>query len=411
MKVLHITTQLEGGAGRSVQRLCLALKAQDVEAAPLALVNQSSGILRRPLSVLARWKIGAEQAHIRRRALDTSEMFSSDQALVDVAHHPGIREADVIHLHWVVGMIDYVHFFSHAGDRPIVWTLHDMNPFTGGCHYSAGCQRYIEGCGACPQLRRRQAHDVSFAIAHRKREALLRVPHLHLVAPSQWIADAVQRSAVMGHLPVSVIPNTVPTEAFVPADKARAKRICGLVEESFVILFVADYDTPRKGFGCLKEAIERLVRLEGGSRVCLMTLGRVDRSLIKDIPCQVKEMGFKESDYDVARCYDAADVVAVPSVEDNYPNVALEAMACGRPVVASAVGGLKEMIVDGHNGFLVPPGDAGALAEKLSRCLHNAVLCQTMGEAARHHVTACNAPDVCAQTYAALYDQLIRQNH
>ncbi len=152
---------------------------------------------------------------------------------------------DVIHLHWVVGMLDYQHLHNVLKDKPVIWTLADINAFSGGCHYSNGCNEFTKECCNCPQLG--GINPITPEILRYKRHSYEGL-NLHFVCPSRWIANKARTSSAIGDYPIHVIHNAYPVDLFKPHDKMDARRQLGLPENKKLVLFGADSVTnTRKG--------------------------------------------------------------------------------------------------------------------------------------------------------------------
>lgn len=287
---------------------------------------------------------------------------------------------DVVHLHWVNGA-------AAVGDlrrlgRPIVWTLHDMWPFTGGCHYSGGCERFAEGCGRCPLLGARRWADLSRLTWARKARGWAGLP-IALAAPSRWIAEQAARSALFAGLPVEVIHNGLDLGAFRPGDRAAARARLGLPADRPLLLFGgmrADAD-PRKGYDLLVAALGRLAAQGWGERLALATFGSAGAAPAAGLrPHALGQIG---DDATLAAAYAAADLFVAPSREDNLPNTVCEAMACGLPVAAFAVGGMPELVEHGASGYLARPLDPDDLAAGIAAILADDGRRVAMGARAR----------------------------
>jgi hypothetical protein len=127
--------------------------------------------------------------------------FSPANSGIDISEHPLVQEADIIHLHWInFGFLSLKSLNKlFALNKPIVWTLHDMWAFTGGCHYSGECDRYTQSCGHCPQLKSQQDWDISRWVWWRKAKAWKNL-NLTIVTPSQWLADCARNSSRISNL-------------------------------------------------------------------------------------------------------------------------------------------------------------------------------------------------------------------
>jgi glycosyltransferase involved in cell wall biosynthesis len=311
----------------------------------------------------------------------------------------------VINLHWVANFLDYETFFpAVASGSPIVWTLHDMNAFTGGCHYDLLCGRYTDRCGACPQLGSRDDADLSRGVWQRKHELLARQPRLHVVTPSRWLKGEVARSSVLGHAPVSVIPYGLDVETFAPRDKQAARDVLGIPQDRKVVLFVADLvDNRRKGFGFLIQAL--LGEEDRATNLFLLSLGYNKPARQMQTPWLHLER--IDNDRILSLVYSAADVFVIPSVQDNLPNTVLEAMACGTPVVGVAVGGIPDMVRHERTGLLVAPDDTAGLRKAIRELCHDAARREDMSVNCRRVAVQEYSLEEQGRRYVDLYTSLL----
>lgn len=387
MKVVHLNTSDFGGAAIAAVQLHQALLDKGVESDLLTLVKTRNDIPRHhlvepfelkgdPLVNKLKYKAGRllEVAGVvddRHNAPDNKnlnnrpagrEIFTVPYSHFSILDHPLLRQADVIHLHWVsFGMIDHGEFFRNCGKR-IVWTMHDMNPFTGGCHHADECNGYQQECGFCPQL---VDHGKAFQYWTYKQAAIGTVANgrLRLVAPSQWLADLAKSSSIMQGRSCTVIPNGFDTEHFKLRDKRTAREKLGLSLDKKLILFNAmDLSNTRKGMGLLIAAMQELER----SDIQLVSLG--GHSAAKPAGLDIHDAGSFTSVETIALYYAAADLFVLPSMAENLPNTISESLLCGTPVVAFRTGGIPEQ-VDSNNGILVDK----KLAEPLSAAIDNAL--------------------------------------
>ena len=301
--------------------------------------------------------------HLRNRnsQLETFAMAElHDSTVLDWAS----IDADIVNLHWVSFFADFPSFFKSIPNHiPIVWTLHDTHAFTGGCHYTGDCLRFADGCGDCPQVSSPNPQDVSLASLLAKRKAY-RNKNIHVVAPCAWMRDLAKRSSVWpAGTKFKKIEYGLHLEKFKPVDQKAARAALGLNPNKKIIAFGAmEIDNPRKGFEYLLTALKK-VKASGSDCECLVFgSGQIEQTA--DLP-KLNSLGFIDSAERLCQAYSAADVVVVPSIEDNQPQVGLEAMACGTPVIAFDACGLPEYVIDGKTGWLCPVADSDALAEKI----------------------------------------------
>ncbi len=313
--------------------------------------------------------------------------------------------ADVVHLHWVSFFIDYESFFGSIPDEvPIVWTLHDMNAFTGGCHYSSGCSRFELGCGHCSQIKNSASDDLSDYSFKVKKKALRR-KDVHVVTPSQWMCDLAQRSPLWPeNTTFQVIHLGFELERLTPVAKTIARAELGIDTDAVLIGFGAeDINNQRKGFHHLLASLKQL-NTEQPVECLVFGSGEIpnDPALPK-----IHHFGFVDTIEQQRLIYSASDLVVVPSREDNQPQIGLEAMACGTPVVGFRAGGIPEYVRPGETGCLAELGNERDLALQISRLVDNGGLRKTLGHQARKVVE--NEFETVAQTekYIELYQSLL----
>ncbi len=313
---------------------------------------------------------------------------------------------DVLHLHTMTTLFDFGAFFAAVPQHvPVVRTLHDMSFFTGGCHHDWGCGKYTERCGDCPQLGSREERDLSRQIWQRKRVALRSVPPgcLHFVAPSRWLANEAKRSTLLQDFPITVIPLGLDTNAFCPRDRSFAREIFGVPLDASVVLFVAEpIDRPEKGFVLLAQALDGLSDL---ANPLLISLGSGKPPEKVRVPHW--RLGHIGNERLLSLVYSAADIFVIPSLRDNLPQAALEAIACGTPVVGLAVGGIPEIVRPGITGLLAPAQDVPALRKAIRDLLQDPATRAELSINCRRIAVEEYALDVQAQRYIQLYETVL----
>jgi glycosyltransferase involved in cell wall biosynthesis len=417
VKIAHIsTTDFSGGAGRSAYRLHVGLRALGLDSRMLVQQKESNDtsvvLFQPPVDGPTRLRRAIKRRFLKLSQKDLtgrpagSTYFSDDRSDHSADTMRQVPPSDILHLHWIAGFVDYRDFF-HRLPRglPIVWTLHDMNPFTGGCHFDGGCGRYLEHCGACPQIGSLERNDLSARVWHRKSHAFATrsASSMHIITPSRWLAHEAEKSTLLSRFPVRVIPYGVDTEQFQPRDRRFARQLFGIPPEARVALFVADWaGEKRKGLDLLSEAIRGIEDLP---ELCVFTIGR-NMAQQETGKCSVA-IEYIRDELTMSLAYSAADLFVVPSLQDNLPNTALEALACGIPTVAFAVGGLTDVIREDETGVLVPPGDVHALRVAITKMLKNTARLASMAESCRRTALAEYTLDIQARHYVALYESLM----
>jgi glycosyltransferase involved in cell wall biosynthesis len=334
------------------------------------------------------------------------DFFSNDRGVLGADLLGYVPDCDVINMHWVAGFVDYKAFFSAVPQQvPLVWTLHDMNAFTGGCHYDRGCGRYVQQCGLCPQLGSSSEHDLSRMVWDRKRSVFARVAEdrLHIITPSKWLAAEVRRSQLLNKFPLTVINNGLDLNVFAPRDRRFSRSVLGVPETASVALFIAhEVGDKRKGFAFLTEAIKDLKEIPN---LCLLSLGKGGVRVPEGI--RHMHLGSITDDRFLSIVYSAADVFVIPSLQDNLPLTALEAIACGTPVVGFDVGGIPEIVRHGVTGLLVPPEDVAALRLAITDLLQNPAAQSEMAANCRRVAIKDYSLEAQARQYAEVYETVV----
>ena len=321
-----------------------------------------------------------------------------------------IDQADVVCLHWIAGAFLLPQDLTRLG-RPLVWRLSDLWPFTGGCHFPGTCDRFEDMCGRCPVLGSSTEDDLSTA-GHAARRTAYPALDLTIVAPSNWIAEQARRSSLFRHRRIEHIATGVDLTIFKPSVRATAREALALPVSSRIIVFGAfgGLNDPRKGFADLKAALRILAASSPTNDLLLAVFGGSDEAELRDSPVPVRQFGVISDEHQLALLYSAADVLVAPSYEDNLPNVVLEALACGTPVVGFDAGGMRDAISSGENGFLAQVGSPDALAQAIVRVLANPQV-----DSLRHQAraTAQKRFDLaaCARRYRALFEEIVETRH
>jgi len=316
-------------------------------------------------------------------------------------------ESSIIHLHFIADMLDYASFFGSLPEGlPIVWTLHDMNPITGGCHYSWGCEQFKASCGNCPQLNSlRNPLDLSRINILCKNLALNRT-RIHFVANSRWLEQQARESA-MARFGASfqTIHCGVDVDSFRPLDRALCRKKLGIGLQKRVLCFGAESMTdPRKGIRGFLAALRLMKPRED---VALLSFG--SGSISQDeVPFQYRHLGRLNSATELAEAYSASDLFVIPSIHEAFGQTSLEAMSCGIPVVGFSVGGIPDMIKPNHTGQLVEPGHTAGLARAISDLLLNEEHRTRMGRNARSLAVENFSLTLQRDRYLQLYRHLHR---
>ena len=410
-RVLHLsTTDLKGGAARGSYWLHRALVERSVDSTMLVerkYANDDTvlgGASGGPL--LRRARACAEEMSLAAYHKTDDSYWSVNWVPSPICRAVDKLAPDIVHIHWSGGGFLPIEAVARLG-RPVVWTLRDMWPFTGGCHYTAGCEGYRHACGNCPQLRSDRENDISRWIFDRKRRHWRGVP-LHLVPISSWLADAARASPLFHHVPVDIIPNGIDTAKFSSIDRNTARRAWNLPTDRHLVLFGAINATqdPRKGFAHLRMAIRRLAADGFAKRGMLVIFGADKERDVDFGGVPVRYLGHVDDDRRLAKLYGAADVMVVPSLQEAFGKTLIEAMACATPVVAFDHGGPSDIVVHKVTGYLAQPFCHGDLAAGIAWCLSSGDRCVRLGRAARARAEIDYDIHGIARRYEELYRRI-----
>lgn len=326
------------------------------------------------------------------------EMFSPPLSRYAPEAHPWLSAADIVHLHWVAGFIDWPRFFAGVR-KPMVWTLHDQQPYLGGLHYAR--DRAI-----APGMR--ALDDACLAI---KRAAVktLDAP-LVLVGNSHWNTAEAKRSAVF---PVQARFTTIyyPLDCAVycPRDKDVAKRALGLAPDSFVVGFAStSLDNPRKGLSTFIEAVSGLPASDG-TKFQLLSFGRDPETAVRQaVHLPWCHLGFLQADAARVLAYSAMDVFVIPSRAEAFGQTAIEALACGTAVIGANIGGIPEAIPSPFHSWLFDAGNGADLQARLRFAFDHPQERSDFAASGRAHVMAQHSPTTVANAYTQIYRDLLQ---
>jgi len=404
--VAHFTSELAGGAGIATQRLHSALckagvnsrlyfgEGQPLDATMVPAFDNRTFFWRNAAVLANRWRRHREA----RGGFVSSPRWVRRTPIEKLGPLPGI-----VNLHWVAKWLDLPSFLgSLPAGLPLVWSIHDFIPVTGGCHYPGECDRFTRHCGDCPQLKRAARFDETYRFFTIKERSYSRV-NLHLVGNSEWTTSQIRRSALAKYAKsIRTIHLGLDPEQYRPVDRNIARRALGIPDERFVIGFAcSDFSDERKGARLLLEAVRALPE-----PAVLLTFGagRWPSSSVTEM----LQLGVLQSSRLQSLFYSAVDVFAMPSRAETFGNTAMEAMACETPVVAYAAGGLTDVVEHGKTGLLEPEiGSVSGLTRMLHWMSQHPNERKTVGVAARRRVIDHFTDVAMAQQYSKLYEELL----
>ncbi|RYY33754.1 MAG: glycosyltransferase [Sphingobacteriaceae bacterium] len=417
MKVTLINTaDAGGGAPAACMRLLKALEAKqvDVTLAVQKKLTAEQLVVDTVSNLQGRANFFGERLPFMTfQEKDKSVRFAFSPANTgsNIASQPAVIEADILHLHWTnSGFLSIKNLKQlFALGKPIVWTLHDMWAFTGGCHYSGGCNHFFNECGDCWMLRKPHIKDLSHKVWQRKAKFLPKAKNLNVVACSNWLGDVARTSSLLKQQPVQTIPNPIDVNVFSPKERILVRTKWKMDASVRIILFgAANINDKRKGISYLVNALYQLKKnYKGNENIEIAIFGKNTHFDVSTLPFKTHELGIITNQADLAEIYSTADVFVSPSIEDNLPNMIMESLACGTPVVAFNTGGIPDMIDHLENGYLAEYKSADDLAVGLQHVLFEADA-DGMAVNARQKVLKNFTPDIVAGKYIELYQSLLR---
>jgi len=408
VKVLHVSTyDGNGGAGRAAYALHSAMRAQGLSSSMLVAQTSTNDPSVRALDGrrLQQWRL-AQFLDRRLWDLQKSENKSWRSPAVFGAINADLinsSDADVVNLHWVTNGFLSIKEISRI-TKPTVWSLYDMWVLGGAEHYGTDQGiRLREGYTKGNRAIGESGYDIDQLAWHRKQK-YWRTPRF-LVPASSWLAKAKEASALTHDWPSRTIAHVVDTEAFAPSDRRSARARAGLPQDIPLVLFLssAGITDHRKGWDLLEQAM-REVHAKLPTAAVAVAGPRPSEDLLPG-GFAIHWIGEVHGNEALRDLYASADVVAVPSREDNLPLTAMEAQSIGIPVVSFAIGGLPDIIIDGQTGVLAPAFEVSALAAGIIRML--GADRQSFGERAREHALATWSPAVVVGQYQEVYQKVL----
>lgn len=413
MRVLHLSTSdLDGGAARAAYRLHKGLLETGVESEMLVRARDSlDSRVRAEKTWITKLGPNANSLPLRSYRQRPKTMFSP-QWFPDVLGKSVQQfKPDLLQLHWVCNGYLKIETLRSLQQFPIVWVLHDMWPLTGGCHYTADCDRYTQQCGACPQLNSQKQKDLSHQIWKRKKNAWAAL-NLTIVSPSNWMAECARSSSLFGDRPIRVIPHGLDLLKYQPINRGFARQLLHLPAHQKLVLFGSSPGTtsdPRKGLQLLEPALDFLTESGWKDQLELVIFGNSSGTTSTPLNFKTHYLGHFQDDISLAMIYSAADVMVVPSLQEAFGQTASEALACGTPVVAFRATGLLDIIDHQQNGYLADPFEPQSLAQGIAWILENDDRCHTLGLNAREKALKAFPLDLQANRYLSLYQDCIGQ--
>ena len=324
---------------------------------------------------------------------------------MDLSGHPLVKDADIIHLHWInqgfLSLKDIEELVKL--NKPIVWTMHDMWPCTGMCHHARDCEKFQMICESCFFLKSK-GKDLSTSVFDKKL-SLYKEANITFVGCSRWLSGKAKKSYLLRDKTVLSIPNPIDTEVYHPMDQDMTRELLGLPSGKRLLLFGAlNVTDKRKGIDYLIEALRKIEKQD----VELVVFGQAKDDIRGLFPVSIHSMGYLSDESKIVALYNAVDMFITSSLEENLPNTIMESMACGTPCVGFEIGGIPEMIDHKINGYVASYKDASDLANGIRWVLEHEDQ-QALSDACVKKVQENYTEEVVAKQYMALYKRLLHQ--
>lgn len=427
MRVRHFNTDLKGGAATSARRLHHSLLAQNVDSIfhyhpdhhDDVATSQDSETFQSLIPVRRTGIDGLfRKRRDQQRRRDYRRYFAnrpSDREIFSVPWQVKQtpfgkdRPSDIVHLHWVSSWLDLKSFMgSFPLKQPFVFSLHDMNAITGGCHHADECENFKSACKSCPQIDNPGPNDLGYRSFVYKRD-LYSKQNVHIVTPSRWMENNV-RSSALGKFVASVqtIRNPLDLTQFQPLEKDEARGSFSIPLNRPVIGFGAgSLSNNRKGFQDLLNALQLIVNELPGTELTVLTFGVDDVQIPAISGIEFISLGFLPEPSQQQLAYSAMDLFVLPSWAETISQTGVEAMACSTPVIAYEIGGVPEFVIPGQTGLLAKHRDPVDLAIKIRTAIKDLELTKEWGENGRKFVGEKFSVGVSCQQHLELYRSIV----
>lgn len=274
-----------------------------------------------------------------------------------------------------------------------------MWPFTGGCHYSMGCEKYIEACGGCPELNSASKNDLSHIIWNRKQRHLNK--NINVVGISNWITNSAKRSSLFSGFDCRTISNAIDTDTFFWKEPKR------ITNGKKTLLFGAiDATDNYKGLDLFLEAIGRL----NADKFRLVTFGKASPECFKNIQMDQFHHGYIENNEELANVYSSADIFVSTSRYEAFGKTLAESLACGTPVACFDTSGAKDIVTKNHDGYVAKCFDTNDLAFGIDWiCSLDEQSFQTLSFNARNTATHRFSVSHVSKIYKEMYQEILER--
>lgn len=387
--VVHLTFSSAGGAGGVAATLSQAQQSLGISSQ--LVTHITSSLWARPLSAPFHSLAAGLDEYVVKDQRFTSPISLYREKL-STRLTPVLQGADIIHLHGINGFVNLDELRHHAQHKPIVWTLHDMNPFTGACHYSLGCEGFRSQCESCPAVRAPWRHRVTRNLGE-KLESAASLSYLQLVTPSGWLRGLVEDSRLMNDAPVKVIDNPIREEFFSTPPSSR-----GASSTTKFLVIAQNLNDPVKDVTFAINAFSSIRKKTPGAELVLV--GKGGESFTGKGIRRIENL----SSAGIISELDSSTALIVSSTAENAPLVIAEAASRGCLAVVRNVGGMPDMVKNLGHGHVFET--AQELMDILSNLSHEEPPASKRASL-RRAAQKLHSPGAAAKAYAKVYEAAI----
>jgi glycosyltransferase involved in cell wall biosynthesis len=339
MRILHLATSPGGGAGIAATRLVDAQCQFGIKSFLLTRDNQRESTETQLKRTVGKFVTKVSQGLVSKKYGVISPISISTINMSEIESY----KPDILHIHNWYNFLSYRDIKKLSKYFPITFTLHDSRLATGGCHVTLGCRNFEQGCRKCPASKSSMIIELSKQSLD---QCISKMGKYAVISPSKWMLKELSETELIKRADVvEVIGNCVPNN-----NQLSEKEVLGNpIQMCFVS---ASLESQFKGLDMLKESLRLLSNKNPQLRAVVKLIGntRVNHDLIFG-GIEIKTIGSVDSS-GIKSILESSDLLLIPSQSDNYPSVVTEAQSAGAVIVATNVGGIPEMIVDGVDGFL-----------------------------------------------------------
>lgn len=277
---------------------------------------------------------------------------------------------DIIHLNWVSRFLTIQDIAHLSTLLPVIYTVRDMNPITGGCHYLHGCKKLVERCESpCPQTD--YQHRLLPNDRLNAKISSWSLSRMTFIGISKLTSEVVKASAI-GRMAkgIETVQNGFTTDYMKLLPVEDAKKRLGIEVDERVILFVPSYSSSVKGADIAIRALRSLTYHHILDDCIVLIAGEVKDDELDLGHIRHRKIGYIGNRRELNYVYAACDLVLVPSLEETFSNTCAEAMLCGAPVVGFRSGAIPEMIIDGETGYLAEDYHQESLSGSIKSALN-----------------------------------------